>query len=251
MSEGTGLVHPPTLDWRFKGFPPDRRAPLLLADVASRGWNVRTGICCCRSPCLSDVLTHNIAAMAEYCREQGVSLAPHAKTSMAPALLREQAAAGAWGFTVANTTQAIALRALGFNRLLLASQMVEPRAVAWAAEALRDPSFELLVLADSIDAVAIIDTGLRAAAATRPLRVLVEFGQVGGRSGCRTPEEIEAVVKAIAATDTIELAGVEGFEGLIPAAREDMIAASTPISPQCASSSCALQAMAPSTTSTR
>jgi D-serine dehydratase len=216
----------PTLDWKHKGFPLSAGSEVAISALPGRDWNVRRGDLLFPLMVLKrSALTHNIRVMADYCRERGVELAPHAKTSMAPALLREQEEAGAWGFTVANTSQAIVLQALGFKRLLMASQMVEPRAVAWAVGALKDPAFDLLVLVDSLDAIAIVDATLQDLSPTRKLRVLVEFGQWGGRSGCRTPEEVECVVKAIAATDTLELAGVEGFEGLIPAAPEEMVGA--------------------------
>lgn len=216
----------PTLDWRHKGFPLTAGSEVAFSALPGRDWNVRRGDLLFPLMVLKrSALTHNIRVMADYCRERGVDLAPHAKTSMAPALLREQEKAGAWGFTVANTSQAIALHALGLKRLLMASQMVEPRAVAWAVEALKDPDFELLVLADSLDAISIVDATLQDLSPTRKLRVLVEFGQWGGRSGCRTPEEVVSVVRAIAATDTLELAGVEGFEGLIPAPPDEMVGA--------------------------
>jgi D-serine dehydratase len=222
MATGLRPAISPTVDWRFKGFPMDRGAEIRARDLPDQGWNVRRGDLLLPLMMLKrSALTHNIATMAEYCRAHGVELAPHAKTSMAPALLREQLEAGAWGFTVANTSQAIVLRALGFNRLLLASQMVEPRAVQWAAEQLRDPEFDLLVLVDSLDAVTIMDTTLREIGGVRPLRVLVELGQWGGRTGCRTPDQVESLIKAIQATETLQIAGIEGFEGLIPADSPD------------------------------
>ncbi|MGC1239798.1 MAG: hypothetical protein WA860_13525 [Acidimicrobiales bacterium] len=46
-------------------------------------------------------LTNNVAEMAEYCAGRGVLLAPHAKTSMAPQLMRRQIAADAWGLCAA------------------------------------------------------------------------------------------------------------------------------------------------------
>lgn len=206
----------PHVDWRFKGFPPADQLGRPVADLAQQGWNLRRGDSLLPSIVLKrSALTHNIATMADYCREHGVVLVPHAKTSMAPQLLAEQRASGAWGFTVASTSQAVTLRALGFDHLLLASQMVEPQAVRWVAEQLRDPAFEFLVLVDSLDAVAIMDETLRECQAPRPLRVLVELGQVGGRTGCRTPETAEGIVRAVRATSTLEFAGVEGFEGLI------------------------------------
>lgn len=222
MSNGQGPLTSPIIDWRFKGFPLGVGEKVSAQDLPEQHWNVLRGDLLLPLMLLKrSALNHNIAVMAAYCRAHGVELAPHAKTSMAPALLHEQLAAGAWGFTVANTSQAIVLRSLGFSRLLLASQMVEPLAVRWAAEQLRDPDCDLLVLVDSMEAIAIMDATLREVDPGRPLRLLVEVGQWGGRTGCRTPDEVGSVIKAIRATDTLELAGIEGFEGLIPAGSQE------------------------------
>jgi D-serine deaminase-like pyridoxal phosphate-dependent protein len=222
MTKALRPAGPPTVDWRFKGFPPLSGRAVSADEIAAQHWNVLRGDVLMPTMVLKrSAVTHNIAAMAEYCRRHGVELAPHAKTSMAPDLLAEQQSAGAWGFTVANTSQAIVLRRLGFDRLIIASQMVEPAAVRWAAAELADPDFELMVLVDSLDAITIMNETLKECGAARPLRVLVELGQPGGRSGCRTPEEAEKVANAVLATPTLELAGVEGFEGLIPVATPD------------------------------
>lgn len=218
MSSEVRTTHtPPAVDWRFKGFPPASGLQVPVSVLPRQNWNLLKGDLLLPVMVLKrTALTHNIAMMADYCRRHNVALAPHAKTSMAPQLLAEQRDAGAWGFTVASTSQAVALRALGFNRLLLASQMVEPQAITWVANELRDdPSFEFMALVDSLEAVAIMDETLQQCGATRPLRVLVELGQWGGRTGCRTAEDAERVVHAVLATRTLELAGVEGFEGLI------------------------------------
>jgi D-serine dehydratase len=41
------------------------------------------------------------------------------------------------------------------------------------------------------------------------------MGFEGGRTGCRTVEQGLAVARAVAASPYLELAGVEGFEGII------------------------------------
>src|SRR5215831_19475992 len=46
-------------------------------------------------------VAHNVSAMAAYCTEAGVRLAPHGKTTMAPQLFAQQLAAGAWAVTAA------------------------------------------------------------------------------------------------------------------------------------------------------
>ena len=50
----------------------------------------------------------------------------------------------------------------------------------------------------------------------RPLRVLVEIGFPGGRTGARTRDDALAVARAVAAAPGLALAGFECFEGLLP-----------------------------------
>src|SRR5690606_26335066 len=45
------------------------------------------------------VLDHNVGLHASFCRARGLELAPHGKTTMAPAIFDAQFAAGAWGMT--------------------------------------------------------------------------------------------------------------------------------------------------------
>ena len=159
-------------------------------------------------------LAGNLAAMAAYCAGAGVELAPHGKTAMSPELAARQLASGAWGITVATIGQLRAYRAFGFPRLLLANELVDETGIAWlAGELAADPGFSAYCYVDSTDGVAILDRVLTARPAGRRLPVLVEIGL--GRTGCRTDDQAMAVAKAAAATSTLAVAGVAGYEGSI------------------------------------
>lgn len=156
-------------------------------------------------------IDRNIATIAGYAERHGLLLAPHGKTTMSPTLFAAQLAAGAWGITVATAHQARVCRESGVPRVLLANQLLDPAALAWAA-AETDAGFELYFQVDSLEGVA-------AAAATtgaRPLPVLVEIGYPGGRTGCRTESAALAVARAVAASPRLALAGVTGYEGGLP-----------------------------------
>ena len=166
-------------------------------------------------------LANNIEAMAAYCDRAGVALAPHGKTAMSPELAARQLAHGAWGITVATVGQLRTYRAFGFPRLLLANELVDEAGIAWlAAELAADPGFEAYCYVDSTDGVAILDRVLShlpghlpaRQPADRRLGVLVEIGHAGGRTGCRTDAQALDVAKAAAATGTLRVAGVAGYE---------------------------------------
>ncbi len=163
-------------------------------------------------------LAGNIEAMAAYCDRAGVALAPHGKTAMSPELAARQLARGAWGITVATIGQLRTYRAFGFPRLLLANELVDEAGIAWlAAELAADPGFAAYCYVDSPDGVAILDRVLTRRPAGRRLPVLVEIGHARGRTGCRTDAQALAVAKAAAATGTLRVAGVAGYEaGLGP-----------------------------------
>ncbi|WP_283135065.1 alanine racemase [Rhizohabitans arisaemae] len=164
-----------------------------------------------------DALQHDIAAMAAFARGHGMELAPHVKTTMAPRIVQAQLAAGAWGGTVATPSQALALRGFAVPRILLANQVVDPVALrALAAELDRDPEFEFLCFADSVEGVEILSR----CAGTRPFRVLAELGHAGGRCGSRTLAELYRVAEAVRAANGVELAGVAGYEGTLSSADE-------------------------------
>ncbi|GAA2049462.1 amino acid deaminase [Catenulispora yoronensis] len=210
------------LDWRFKALPPAAWGRTVQAYLAS-------------GPRLSDLgtplltldagaLDHNLRTMAAWCRDAGVALAPHGKTTMAPALWLAQLDAGAVGITLANLPQLRVARAFGVQRVLLANTLVDPAGLAWiAGELAADAEFAFVSWVDSVETVALMDAALRAAGVgsgpdpetDRPVEVLVELGGAGGRTGARTVAEAEAVAEAVRAAPTLRLAGVAGYEGAL------------------------------------
>lgn len=202
------------VDWRYKGRPADRR-PLTVASLGEQRWNVLAGDLLLPAMLLKEsALAHNEAVVAAYCREHGVSLAPHGKTTMAPQLIERQLDAGAWGMTAATVAQVGVYRHFGVPRVLLANQLVEPAALGWIADELSsDPDFDFYCLVDSVAGVEAMTEALRGL--DRPLQVLLELGIPNGRTGCRTIEAAHEVAAAVAASPVLALAGVEGFEGII------------------------------------
>ncbi len=131
---------------------------------------------------------HNLAAMREFCAARGVSIAPHAKTSMAPAIIRAQLAAGAWGVTVASVGQLRVCLDAGAPVVLVANQIVNPAAARWLGETLAGRPGQLAYcIVDSAAGVARLADGWRASGNPAPLPVLVELGLPGGRTAAARP----------------------------------------------------------------
>jgi len=204
------------IDWRYKSFPPTART-VTVGTVDEQGWHALDGDLLLPVMVLKEsALRHNIDLMARYCREHGVHLAPHGKTPIAPQIAERQLEAGAWGITAATIHQVRVFRAFGVQRILLANELLEPAAVEWvAAELARDSQFEFLCLVDSLEGVAALDGTLTRIVSPRPLRILLELGAPGGRSGIRSRDTVRAVAAAVAGSPCLELAGLEGYEGAV------------------------------------
>lgn len=170
-----------------------------------------------------DALKANSAWMKGFLALTGASLAPHGKTTMSPALFDLQIEDGAWGITLSTPHQLHVARRFGFKRILLANQLIGRSAIEWVADQLNaDPAFEFYCLLDSHENLRQLAAIARRRGLKRPLRVLVELGFNGGRTGCRTVEEgLELARASVGYGDVIALSGVEGFEGIIRGPTEE------------------------------
>lgn len=164
-------------------------------------------------------IVHNGATMRAFCERNGVSLAPHGKTTMSPALFRRQLHDGAWAITAATTWQAKTMREAGVGRVLIANEVVVPGEIEWLATSTAE-GFEVSCYVDSIAGVEIMDATLRRVAAGRPLPVFVELGVAGGRTGARTVAEAMAVAEAAHRSPHLAVIGVAGFDGILGAVGE-------------------------------
>ncbi len=71
-----------------------------------------------------------------------------------------------------------------------------------------------------------MDAALRQAGATRPVDVVIELGAgEGARTGVRSETECLELADAIAGVDTLRLVGVAGYEGEVPEASYERVAA--------------------------
>ncbi|MET7772812.1 alanine racemase [Nocardia sp. NPDC005366] len=161
-------------------------------------------------------LDTNIAVMRDWADATGVRLAPHGKTTMAPALWAEQLAAGCWGITLATGWQAQIARLFGVARIVLANALVDPVGLRWvAAESERDPAFEFVSWVDGVETVEVMDRHLRSAPGSARIPVLVELGGPRGRTGVRRVEDAHAVAEAVTRSHRLVLAGVGGYEAAL------------------------------------
>jgi D-serine deaminase-like pyridoxal phosphate-dependent protein len=192
------------VDWRAKGF----WLPTGTFDAGGRPGLFDGGFTWPVLVLRQAAAEANIATMAAYCARHGLDFAPHAKTTMAPGLIAAQLAAGAWGLTVATPNQALVLRRLGVPRIFIANEVLDQTALQWIA-AEPEIYFQVDSLAGVAAAAEVMESG------GGRLRMFVELGHPGGRTGCRTVADLEIVARAAAAVDRLELVGVTAYEGTL------------------------------------
>lgn len=198
------------LDWRWKGLP---AAPGgTVGTIGDQGWSLLDGDLPLPVMVLrEEAIAANIATMRAFCAEHDASLAPHGKTTMAPALFARQLAAGAWGITVATPVQARVCAAFGVPRVIVAREVVDPAGLAELA-AVRDAGTEVLLFVDSIEGAAAAEAAF---AAGEPVRCLVEVGMPEGRAGARGEAAALAVARAVDRSPSLRVGGVAAWEGHI------------------------------------
>lgn len=203
-----------TLQPGVKGLPIVE--PLRQHMIGAQHWNVLAADTSLPVAVLkASALQHNLDWMRSFCARHGVLLAPHGKTTMSPQLFAAQIENGAWGITLATIPQVqIALR-YGVRRVILANELVAPADIRAVLHLMQeDAGFEFYALVDSLQGVERLSQAVQAFGLQRPLPLLVELGMRGKRAGCREPEEVMAVARAVAAAPGLQLAGIEGYEGL-------------------------------------
>lgn len=198
-----------------KGFP-RHTAGKSISEISGKLGLTSNGF---TSPVLllsGSALDRNLSAMKDFCERSHLSLAPHAKTTMSPEIISRQFDFGAWAATVANCTQAAAVRSLGVDRILIANEVVDPVSIEWlGAELDRDEGFTALCYVDSAAGVVALESVLSARGQRRPLPVLLEYGVPGGRAGVRTLDGALKVAALVANSAHLSLAGIAGFEGIL------------------------------------
>lgn len=212
---------PERAGWEYKGLPPGSAA--RPGELGTLGWNVLAGDTGTPVAILrASALASNVAIMAEFCQRHGVSLAPHAKTTMSPELTGMQLGAGAWALTAAVPHQVAALLAFGARRILVANEVTDPGALRWLAGVLAAPDPpEVSWYVDSLAGVELAAAALPAAPAGQRAKVLLEVGHRDGRTGARTLPDALAVAEAASRCGRLDLIGVAGYEGTIGPGRDE------------------------------
>ncbi len=158
-----------------------------------------------------DALDRNLARMADFAAEKGVTLRPHAKTHKSLDIARLQLAAGAVGICCAKLGEAEALTESGeIASVLITSPVVSAPAIARLA-ALHERIADLMVVVDHPDNVRALAAAF---SADRPLGVMIDIDPGIHRTGVGSLDAALTLASDIAAHSSLSFKGLQYYCGI-------------------------------------
>ena len=157
-----------------------------------------------------DALEANIAAMAAHCAQTGQRLRPHTKTHKCVEIARRQVAAGAVGVCCATVGEAEVMGRAGIPGVHITSPVVRPHRIE-RLMALNAAADGLSVVADHPDNIAALADA--AAAAGKPLTVVIHIDVGSRRTGVPSAQQAVALAQQADAAPGLVYAGIQGYAG--------------------------------------
>lgn len=164
------------------------------------------------------VLDNNIKWMQNYADQCKVSLAPHGKTTMTPAIFKKQIKAGAWGISVGTAYQAKVAVDTGIKNIIIANQLIGKANIRFISELKKQHSINIYCCVDNKENVEQLSDYF--VSQNQKMNVLLELGLPGERCGCRTIDDAIVLAKYIHSLPGLQLSGVEFYEGVIHSLNE-------------------------------
>ncbi|MBW3695874.1 amino acid deaminase [Vibrio sp. T187] len=158
-------------------------------------------------------IENNIDWMQSFASKNNVKLCPHGKTTMTPALFKQQLDNGAWGITVASAVQAEVAVLAGAKKVIIANQVVGKVNMQIVTNLIKQHNVTIYSCVDNKSNVQAWNKVAAEAEINVPL--FIELGVQGGRCGCRTAEDVHSIAKTIVDASHVELSGIELYEGVI------------------------------------
>lgn len=154
-------------------------------------------------------LTRNIARMASFAAQAGVSLRPHAKTHKSPIIAARQLQAGAIGITCQKLGEAEVMAEAGIRGLLIANQIVGEHKIGRLLDLARRT--EIMVAVDDPANVAALSAAASQAGVTVGVVVEVDVGM--HRCGVGPGEPTLRLARQVVEAPGLKLGGLMGYEG--------------------------------------
>ncbi|MFM7446369.1 MAG: 3-hydroxy-D-aspartate aldolase BhcC [Tabrizicola sp.] len=167
-----------------------------------------------QTPCLIldlDALERNIVKMGDYARAHGMRHRAHGKMhkSVDVAKLQERLG-GAVGVCCQKVSEAEVFARGGIKDVLVSNQVRDPAKIDRLA---RLPKLGARTIVCVEDVANVADLSAAAVRHGTQLEVFVEIDCGAGRCGVKTPEEVVAIAKAVAATPGLKFTGIQAYQG--------------------------------------
>jgi D-serine deaminase-like pyridoxal phosphate-dependent protein len=169
-----------------------------------------------------DIFKSNVQEMLKICKENGVSLQPHAKTHRTPELGLLQQELGCDGLCVAKVGEAEGFARAGVKKITVAYPVLGTNKVERAR--VLSESIDLTLGVDSVTGAKSIGHIFEQYSQICPVLLIIDSGL--GRDGVR-PEDAPTIAKEIDAVRGIKVVGIMTHEGVVYRApdRESMFVA--------------------------
>jgi D-serine deaminase-like pyridoxal phosphate-dependent protein len=154
-----------------------------------------------------DAMERNLARLAEFARDKGLRLRPHAKMHKSGHIAKLQMAAGAVGVCVQKLSEAEALAAVGVNDIYISNEVIEPAKLARVAALAGRVTLAIAV--DSALGVSRLVAAVKASG--HPINVFVEIDVGQGRCGVK-PADAAALAQQVVAHG-LRFAGLQAYHG--------------------------------------
>jgi 3-hydroxy-D-aspartate aldolase len=167
-----------------------------------------------QTPCLIldlDALERNIVKMGDYARAHGMRHRVHGKMhkSVDVAKLQERLG-GAIGVCCQKVSEAEVFARGGIKDVLVSNQVRDPAKIDRLA---RLPKYGARTIVCVDDVANVADLSAAAVKHGTQLEVLVEIDCGAGRCGVKTPDEVVAIAKAVAAAKGLKFTGIQAYQG--------------------------------------
>lgn len=155
-----------------------------------------------------DAMERNMKRMAEFARECGVNLRPHAKTHKVPEIAKMQLAAGAKGICLQKLSEAEVFAERGIDDIFITNEIVGDQKLKRLADLAVGK--RIGIAADGVEAVRATARACQERGSELEVYVDVDVGM--HRCGV-TPEQAVALAEEISRQSNLVLKGLMGYEG--------------------------------------
>ena len=167
-----------------------------------------------QTPCLIldlDALERNIVKMGDYAKAHGMRHRVHGKMhkSVDVAKLQEKLG-GAVGVCCQKVSEAEVFARGGIKDVLVSNQVRDPAKIDRLA---RLPKLGARTIVCVDDVANVADLSAAAVRHGTKIEVFVEIDCGAGRCGVKTPEEVVAIAKAVAAAPGLKFTGIQAYQG--------------------------------------